>query len=76
MQILFTFSISFCMSFIGASFNVLTCNSFMICLLLWLQCFYIQFLLLFALFIGLAYQGKDIVLILIIEYSSLRDFGP
>ncbi len=38
--------------------------------------FYIQFLLLFALFVGLAYQGKDIVFILIIEYSSLRDFGP
>jgi len=28
MQIFFTFSISFCMSFIGASFNVLTCNSY------------------------------------------------
>jgi len=27
-------------------------------------------------FIGLAYQGKDIVFIFIIEYSSLRDFGP
>jgi hypothetical protein len=27
-------------------------------------------------FIGLAYQGKDIVLRFIIEYSSLRDFGP
>jgi hypothetical protein len=27
--------------------------------------------------VGLAYQeGKDIVFILIIEYSSLRDFGP
>jgi hypothetical protein len=26
--------------------------------------------------IGLAYQGKDIVLRFIIEYSSLRDFGP
>jgi hypothetical protein len=26
---------------------------------------------------GLAYQGKDIVVIrFIIEYSSLRDFGP
>jgi hypothetical protein len=25
---------------------------------------------------GLAYQGKDIVFRLIIEYSSLRDFGP
>jgi hypothetical protein len=29
------------------------------------------------LFIGLAYyQGKDIVFRFIIEYSSLRDFGP
>ncbi len=27
-------------------------------------------------FIGLAYQGKDIVFSFIIEYSSLRDFGP
>jgi len=27
-------------------------------------------------FIGLAYQGKDIVFGFIIEYSSLRDFGP
>jgi hypothetical protein len=28
-------------------------------------------------FVGLAYQGKDIVLgLFIIEYSSLRDFGP
>jgi len=26
--------------------------------------------------VGLAYQGKDIVLRFIIEYSSLRDFGP
>ncbi len=25
-------------------------------------------------FVGLAYQGKDIVLRFIIEYSSLRDF--
>jgi hypothetical protein len=25
---------------------------------------------------GLAYQGKDTVFRLIIEYSSLRDFGP
>ncbi len=25
-------------------------------------------------FVGLAYQGKDIVFRLIIEYSSLRDF--
>jgi len=27
-------------------------------------------------FVGLAYQGKDIVFRLIIEYSSLRDFHP
>jgi len=27
-------------------------------------------------FIGFAYQGKDIVSRFIIEYSSLRDFGP
>jgi hypothetical protein len=27
-------------------------------------------------FVGLAYQGKDIVVRFIIEYSSLRDFGP
>jgi hypothetical protein len=27
-------------------------------------------------FIGVAYQGKDIVLRFIIEYSSLMDFGP
>jgi len=27
-------------------------------------------------FIGLAFQGKDIVFRFIIEYSSLRDFGP
>jgi hypothetical protein len=27
-------------------------------------------------FIGLAYQGKIIVFRFIIEYSSLRDFGP
>jgi len=26
--------------------------------------------------VGLAYQGKDIVFGVIIEYSSLRDFGP
>jgi hypothetical protein len=25
---------------------------------------------------GLAYQGEDIVFRFIIEYSSLRDFGP
>jgi len=25
---------------------------------------------------GVAYQGKDIVLRFIIEYSSLMDFGP
>jgi hypothetical protein len=27
-------------------------------------------------FIGLAYQGKDIVYRFIIRYNSLRDFGP
>jgi hypothetical protein len=27
-------------------------------------------------FVGLAYQGKDIVFRFIIEYSSLRDFDP
>jgi hypothetical protein len=27
-------------------------------------------------FIGLAYQGKDVVFRFIIEYRSLRDFGP
>ncbi len=27
-------------------------------------------------FIGLAYQGKDIVFRFIIEYNSLREFGP
>jgi hypothetical protein len=26
--------------------------------------------------VGIAYQGKDIVFRFIIEYSSLRDFGP
>jgi hypothetical protein len=28
------------------------------------------------LFIGLAYQGKNIVFRFVIEYNSLRDFGP
>ncbi len=27
-------------------------------------------------FVGFAYEGKDIVFRFIIEYSSLRDFGP
>jgi hypothetical protein len=27
-------------------------------------------------FVGLAYQGKDMVYKFIIEYSSFRDFGP
>ncbi len=27
-------------------------------------------------FVGLAYEGNDIVFRFIIEYSSLRDFGP
>jgi hypothetical protein len=31
---------------------------------------------LFLQFIGLAYQGKDIVFRFIIEYSSLRDIDP
>jgi hypothetical protein len=31
---------------------------------------------LFGTFIGFAYQGKDIVSGFILEYSSLRDFGP
>ncbi len=31
---------------------------------------------LFVHFVGLAYQGKDIVFRFIIEYSGLRDFGP
>jgi hypothetical protein len=35
-----------------------------------LCCFYF-----FHVFVGLAYQGKDIVRTFIIEYSSLRDFG-
>jgi hypothetical protein len=30
----------------------------------------------YCIFIVLAYQGKDIVFIFIMEYSSLRDFGP
>ncbi len=30
----------------------------------------------FKMSIGLAYQGKDIVFRFIIEYSSLKDFGP
>jgi len=29
-----------------------------------------------TLFIGLGYQGKDIVFRYITKYSSLRDFGP
>jgi hypothetical protein len=32
--------------------------------------------LLCSTFIGLAYQGNDIVFRFIVEYSSLRDFGP
>jgi hypothetical protein len=30
----------------------------------------------FFAFVGLAYQGKDIVFTFIIEYISLREFGP
>jgi hypothetical protein len=33
------------------------------------------YLLTMVVCLGLAYQGKDIVFIFIIEYSSLRDFG-
>jgi hypothetical protein len=29
-----------------------------------------------CLFVGLAYEGKDIVFRFVIEYSSSRDFGP
>jgi hypothetical protein len=32
--------------------------------------------LIYMLFVGLAYQGKDIVFRFIIEYSSLRDLAP
>ncbi len=31
---------------------------------------------LFVVFVGLAYQGKDIVFRFTIEYNSLMDFGP
>jgi hypothetical protein len=30
----------------------------------------------FFCFVGLVYQGKDIVFRFTIEYGSLRDFGP
>jgi hypothetical protein len=33
-------------------------------------------IIIIILFIGLAYQGKNIVFRFVIEYSSLRDFGP
>jgi hypothetical protein len=29
-----------------------------------------------SVFVGVAYQGKDIVFKFTIEYSSLRDYGP
>jgi hypothetical protein len=29
-----------------------------------------------TIFVGFAYQGKDIMFRFIVEYSSLRDFGP
>jgi hypothetical protein len=35
----------------------------------WVGCLFV------CLFVGLAYQGKDIVFGFIIEYSSLMDFG-
>jgi hypothetical protein len=51
-----------------------SCNTFV------LQCAIIHPLLFFknrhGYFFGFAYQGKDIVFRFIIEYSSLRDFGP
>jgi hypothetical protein len=40
------------------------------------ECTNAQPCLIYMLFVGLAYQGKDIVFKFIIEYSSLRDFGP
>jgi len=43
-----------------------------------LSCLVVFFLScnMFLLFVGLTYQGKDIVFRFIIEYSSLKDFGP
>jgi hypothetical protein len=43
-----------------------------------LASFLLYFILssLFGSFVGLAYQGKDLVFRFIIEYSSLMDFGP
>jgi hypothetical protein len=35
-----------------------------------------QILAVLGFVVGLGYQGKDILLRFIIEYSSLRDFGP
>jgi len=32
--------------------------------------------ILLVLFVGLGYQGKDIVFRFVIEHSSLMDFGP
>jgi len=35
-----------------------------------------QILAILGFVVGFGYQGKDILLKFIIEYSSLRDFGP
>jgi hypothetical protein len=40
-------------------------------LVFWVVQIFISFFLM-----GLAYQGKDVVFSFIIEYSSLRDYGP
>jgi hypothetical protein len=37
---------------------------------------FLCFLIACKLFVGFAYQGKDIAFRFIIEYTSLRDFGP
>jgi hypothetical protein len=37
---------------------------------------YFDLVFFFFFFWGIAYQGKDIVFKFIIEYTSLRDFGP
>ncbi len=41
-----------------------------------LECFHFISITCLHLFVGLVYQGKDIVFRFIIEYSSVRDFGP
>jgi hypothetical protein len=37
---------------------------------------YLKLIQAFPSFIGLAYQGKDMVFRFIIEYNSLRNYGP